>query len=144
MRTLAGRAGVTGGRGLGGLLVLSSPVTATAWAAMPGAETELLGLARRFPADLSACTQWRLVGMVGAVAGVAGAVLRAKYATTAGGALVDMGIPGDLAIDVTGAVKGAWTAIPAGAIADTFLAVVGFNGNGIVSPTFDHIALEVR
>jgi len=138
-----GTTGATGSRGPGGIVFVSVPVTALVWAAMPSAATALMGTARRIPAYLTGATDWRLVGHL-TTAGVSGAKLRGKYGTTAGGALQDLGSAGDMLIDATGPLTGPWTALPAGAIADTFLEVYGLLGDGIVSPAFLYVGIEVR
>lgn len=55
-----------------------------------------------------------------------------------------MGSGGEILIDASGPVVGAWTAIPSAARADVFLRLAGVGGNASASPTFRVVHLQLR
>ncbi len=123
--------------------IIGLSLAGIAWA-IPLAATDALGVTGfRVPAYLAAFTQWRLVGQMTTIA-AAGATFRGKYSTTVGGALVDLGVGGDLAADALGVAAGAWTALPAGAIGDMFVTLQGVGGNGITAGVVAFAALQFR
>lgn len=125
---------------------LSVPGALVAWAAMPAAETEFMGLAQtRQRFDLSGKTAYRLQAITG-VPGVAGSKLRAKYSLDAGATWTTLeaaaGTVGNIIIDAAGLVVGASAPLaPLAAVADVWVAVFGVSGNGVVSPTFASVGI---
>lgn len=122
------------------------PAAAAAWAAMPAALTELLGLTiLRAAADLTGASQARLVVNVGTAGAATPAKLRVQYSTDlAVWAYLD-GISGpSVGIDSTGLKVSAWMSLDLSAAADVYLRVVGIDGDGIASPAFGSVYVQVR
>ena len=120
---------------------LAMPVAALSWALMPAAETEFLGLTiYRVKAALTYYSEARVVVNVSTV-GVAGAKMKVQYS-------LDAAAWSDLtqtaAVDALGVAVSAWAAFAEAARADVFLRPVGLDGDGIVSPAFGSMILEVR
>jgi hypothetical protein len=124
---------------------MSLPVAALPWAAMPAALTEFLGLTvGRLKADLTLYREARLIVNVQA-AGFAGASLRVQSSTDlAAWAYLDGSGAPSSAVDATGMIDSGWVAMAAASLADVYLRLVGINGNGVATPTFGAITLQVR
>jgi hypothetical protein len=117
------------------------------WTSMPAALTEFNGNTQgRIKVDLTNATQARLVVHMMSTAGAASAELRAQYSTDASVWNYLDGATGPAAaINVASTtVAGAWVNLVAGAKADVFLRVVGMNGDGIISPSFGSISVQVK
>ncbi len=124
---------------------LHAPGAASIWAAMPAGLTEFLGLTiARVKADLSSASQARLSARV-TVAGFAGAVLAAQYSTDETNWTYCDAVSGPSAtITTASTVAGSWVTLDPSANADMFLRLVGSGGNGVVSPQFGAVVLEVK
>lgn len=117
------------------------------WTTMPAALTEFNANTQgRTKADLTNATQARLLVHMMSTAGASGAELRGQYSTDASAWNYLDGATGPAAaINVASTtVAGAWVNLVAGAKADVFIRVVGINGDGIISPSFGNISIQVR
>lgn len=126
---------------------ISSAGTNQTWTNMPAAQTELFGSAfARFRADLTGYAQFRLLAAQ-AVAGVAGALLRARYSLD-GVSFLNLQetlTTGDLDAGVaTGLKAGLWVSIAPAARTDVTLRLDGVGGNGTADPAWRQLALEIK
>ncbi len=132
-------------------LAFTVPVRAAystqSWTAMPAALTEFNSNTQgRTKADLTNATQSRLVVHMMSTQGAASAELRAQYSTDASAWNYLDGATGP-AVAINSAsvtLASAWVSLVAGAKADVFIRVAGINGDGIISPSFGNISLQVR
>jgi hypothetical protein len=138
-----GSAGSNGTNGFPQILVTMFMSGAlVAWTNMPAALTEFLGLTTtRTKIDLTSATQSRVIVRNG-VAPVANAKIKVQYSTdgTNFSDLCSVTMPAT----ANNTNVGSWTAVPEGAKADTFLRVVGIDGNGVADPSFGLITLGVK
>lgn len=116
--------------------------SATAWSNMPAALTEFpVAGTLRLKADLTNASQSRLIVRV-ATAPAANAKIKVQYSAdeAAWSDLCSVTMP------ATGNKTnvGDWTDVPAGAKADTFLRLVGIDGDGVTDPTFGNITLQAK
>jgi len=119
--------------------------TASNWANMPAALTELWGLNdSRLRYDLTDATEARLqVNVAGA--GVSGSQLRIQYSTDQSTwNYLDGGTGPASAVDAGGISISSWVTITAGAKSDVYLRVIGINGDGATAVQFGLIQLQVR
>lgn len=130
--------------------VIAAPSSAATWTAMPSALTELgggLGAgATRVQADLSNKAQARLVAMV-TTAGATSAELRGRFSTNGGStwAYLDNSSGPNVAINSTGLKSStSWVNLTAAAKTDVMIQVWGINGDGVTSPAFGNIQIQVR
>lgn len=124
------------------------------WTDMPLAATLFLGSARYnqiVKVDLTNYTQARLSFVVG-TAGVSGAKLIARYATSLSATPVGSDFTADLGTSeisgvlTTGAtvVTSSWINIATLAKADVYLAIIGSGGDGAVDPTIGNTQIQFR
>lgn len=121
------------------------------WQNMPAAPTFLLGSHTHVTrADLTQYSQARFIVNKQGVAAFTGAQLALRYKTGAfstsalGYGTIGTGIV-QVAIDTTNALLDTgWIDLAAGAKADVVLAVIGFNGDGVVDPDFGEIVAHFR
>jgi hypothetical protein len=115
------------------------------WAAMPAALTEFLGTTvARAKADLTYAIQARISARVG-LAGFAGAVLAAQYSTDETNWTYCDAVSGPAAtITTASTATDGWVTLDTAAKADVYLRIVGSGGNGITSPQFGAVILEVK
>lgn len=129
------------------LLVVGGPgTTPFSWTAVPVALTEINSVVHPLPASLALFREWRMIAYLTAAAS-SGAKFRALYdaaAATAIASCTTMGAGGEIAIDATGSVVGAWTSIPLAARADVFLRFAGYNGNASSGPTIRRFEVQLR
>jgi hypothetical protein len=120
------------------LALLAAPVT---WTNMPSATTEFGASQYRTRVDLSKAQKIRLVASM-QVAGVSGSQLWLQYSTNQS-TWVDL-MANRLPVSTTGVNESAWEDVPAGALADVFIRVMGSGGNGTLDPQFRRIELQAR
>jgi hypothetical protein len=118
--------------------------TTTAWTNMPAAVTELFGTTNvRQQQDLSGSTEARIVANLTVAGAAAGTALALQYSTDSG--TTWLVTPVALTIgNTTGFKLGSYATLPAGALADVRLRVVGSGGNGTTDPAFSLISVQVR
>lgn len=119
------------------------------WVAMPAAATLLGGSPRHIKrADLTGFTQIRILVNKTGTAGFAGSKFVVRYFTSYSTTASDYLDAGTsivaAAIDVTTFAPSAWVNLAAGAKADVYLAIIGLDGDGIVSPQYGALDVEVR
>jgi len=118
-----------------------------AWTSMPAALTEFNANTQgRIKSDLTSATQARIVVKTMSTPGSAGSELRAQYSTDESSWNYLDGATGpSTAITAanTTLVSG-WVNLVSGAKADVFLRIVGINGDGVTSPSFGSINVQVR
>lgn len=121
------------------------PEVALVWALMPAAMTEFGGLTiLRQRADLSGASEARLVVNVSA-GGAAAAKLRAQYSTDlAAWSYLDGASGPSVPVAASGIAASAWVTLEAAAAADVWLRLVGIDGDGVASPSFGSVSLQVR
>lgn len=114
-----------------------------AWTDMPLALTEFLGSANgtRTYANLADFKQSRIIVRIGN-APAANAKLRCQYATDEAtwNTLCSVTMPATASTTNVGP----WTNIPSGALTDTYLRIVGLDGDGVVDPSFGFFYVEFR
>jgi len=118
-----------------------------AWTSMPLALTEFNSNTQgRIKVDLTNATQARLIVHTMSTVGAAGSELRVQYSTDESVWSYLDGATGP-AVPITSAnatIVSAWVNLVVGAKADIFIRVVGINGDGVISPTFGNIVVQVR
>lgn len=150
-----GDPGPAGADGADGLSIVTLPLVADAagqtWSNMPAALTFFNGSHRyATKADLTNCTEGRLVVNKQGTAGAASSKLILKYRTAFDatvGNWSDIAASGDVscAVNVTNTVvASAWTALHASAKADVFVTVAGSGGDGALDPAFGNIVAQFR
>ena len=112
------------------------------WTNMPAAKTEILGTVLRSKIDLTEFVQVQLHVFL-AVAGVAGAVLFAEYSTNDGVAWSTL-TTNQVSLTTAGHQLTAWESIPAGALGNVIVRVVGQNGDGAADPIIANVEVRVR
>jgi hypothetical protein len=133
--------------GIPATIPIRAAYSTQSWTSMPAALTEFNGNTQgRTKADLASATQARLVVHMMSTAGAASAELRAQYSTDASVWNYLDGATGPAAaINVASTtIASAWVNLVAGAKADVFIRVVGINGDGIISPSFGSISVQVK
>lgn len=120
--------------------------SAAAWTNMPAAADNFRGVThQKIPVDLTHATEARLVAYLDTVASAVGAKLFVEYSTIAAPTTwVATGIEVTLGSTANAFYRGAWTTIPAGALADVNLRLRGSGGDGGIDPNFGPILLQVR
>lgn len=125
---------------------LLAPGGSVSWVAMPAALAEFGGLAiHRAAADLAGATQARLAANVATAGAATPARLRVQYSTDlAAWAYLDGSAGPSVDIDSTGLKVSSWVSLAAAAAADVYLRLVGIDGDGVTSPAFGAVMLQVR
>lgn len=122
------------------------PEAAIVWAAMPAALTEFLGLAaHQVRLHLATYANMRFSAVV-TVAGSAGSELRIQYSADGAAWVYPNAASSSPAINIdsTGVKLSAWVSIDAASRGEGYLRLVGYNGNGIASPAFGSVMLQMR
>lgn len=116
----------------------------TTFTSAPAALSELSAPRWRAHADLTNCTQARLISNVMTI-GSAGTKLRIQYSTDGASWVYLDNVSGpEVALDSLGHAVSAWIALTAGAKADAWLRWVTIGGDGVASPAVGMTHLEVR
>jgi hypothetical protein len=129
--------------------IIASAGSGQVWTDMPSARTEFRAETHtRLKIDLSLYKEFRLTSSY-SVSGAAGAFLSAEYssdesswaALESGGTAV-----GDLNIDPSAPARavGAWVPLASAAMADVFIRIMGYGGNGTTDPSFRQLAIQFR
>jgi hypothetical protein len=118
--------------------------TATAWTNMPAAVTELFGTTNtRQQQELAGSTEARIVANLTAAGAAAGTALALQYSTDAGTTWQATSVSLTIG-NTTGFKLGSYAALPAGALADVRVRIVGSGGNGTADPAFSLLTVQVR
>ncbi len=130
---------------------LVSPTTGTiVWAGMPAAETEFLGLTlHRTDITFRSANKVTMIANV-QTAGAAGSFLKAQYFVASNSTWIDICSPNSdtpkVAIDVTGTIAGTGC-LPNPVLnlnTQQLVRIAGKNGDGITSPAFGQITLQLQ
>jgi hypothetical protein len=111
---------------------------------MPAAVTELFGTTNtRQQQELAGSTEARIVANLTAAGAAAGTALALQYSTDAGTTWQATSVSLTIG-NTTGFKLGSYAALPAGALADVRVRIVGSGGNGTTDPAFSLITVQVR
>lgn len=116
------------------------------WTSMPLALTEFDGAVRnRMMATLTDAISAR-IGVCMTASGSTNAEIRAQYSVNQGAAwsYLDGSAGPTVSIHTSNFTVGSWVSLAAGAQADVWLRPVGIGGDGVVTPSFGNITLEVE
>jgi hypothetical protein len=113
---------------------------------MPSALTEFGGdTAHRTRYDLSDATEARLVVNVASGGATTPARIRAQYSTDQSSwDYLDGSSGPSVDVDSAGVATSPWSALASGAKADSYLRIVGLDGDDAVDPVFGRIDVQVR